>query len=91
MKMIQMQADLNNYTIFYKIKHQGHKLVWDHSLGTATVKARFAAGPKDLTVSLYQAVVLLLFNEETEIGYRHILEETRMGKYRLLFATVMKY
>ncbi|KIK46093.1 hypothetical protein CY34DRAFT_800793 [Suillus luteus UH-Slu-Lm8-n1] len=73
-----MQAELNNYTTFYKVKHQGHKLVWDHALGTATVKARFAAGPKDLTVSLYQAVVLLLFNEETEIGYKHILEETRM-------------
>lgn len=78
-----MQADLNHYTTFYKIKHQGHKLDLDHSLGTATVKARFAAGPKDLTVSLYQAVVLLLFNKETEIGYRYILEETRMGKYRL--------
>ncbi|KAG2129711.1 Cullin family-domain-containing protein [Suillus bovinus] len=71
-----MQVDLNHYTTFYKIKHQGHKLDWDHSLGTATVKAWFAAGPKDLTVSLYQAVVLLLFNKETEIGYRQILEET---------------
>ncbi|KAG2753458.1 Cullin-domain-containing protein [Suillus brevipes Sb2] len=78
-----MQAELNNYTTFYKIKHQGHKLVWDHSLGTATVKARFAAGPKDLTVSLYQAVVLLLFNEETEIGYRHISGETRMGNLKI--------
>jgi cullin-4 len=73
-----MQTDLDNYATFYKTKHQGHKLDWDHSLGTATVKARFAAGPKDLTVSLYQAIVLLLFNEETEIGYRHILEGTRM-------------
>jgi cullin-4 len=73
-----MQTDLDNYATFYKTKHQGHKLDWDHSLGTATVKARFTAGPKDLTVSLYQAIVLLLFNEETEIGYRHILEGTRM-------------
>ncbi|KAG0701950.1 Cullin family-domain-containing protein [Suillus ampliporus] len=78
-----MQVDLKNYTTFYKVKHQGHKLDWDHSLGTATVKARFAAGPKDLTVSLYQAVVLLLFNEETEIGYRQILEATRMDDAEL--------
>ncbi|KAG1741864.1 Cullin family-domain-containing protein [Suillus paluster] len=78
-----MQADLNNYTTFYKIKHQGHKLDWDHFLGTATLKARFAAGPKDLTVSLYQAVVLLLFNDETEIGYRQILEATRMDDAEL--------
>jgi len=73
-----MHHDLSQYATFYKLKHQGHKLEWDHSLGTATLKARFAAGNKDLTVSLYQAVVLLLFNEETEIGYTAILEATRM-------------
>jgi cullin-4 len=75
-----MQVDLASYATFYKAKHQGHKLDWDHSLGTATLKARFRAGIKDVTVSLYQAVVLLLFNEETEIGYKAILEATRMGK-----------
>lgn len=75
-----MHTDLLDYTTFYKLRHQGHKLEWDHSLGTATLKARFAPGIKDLTVSLYQAVVLLLFNEETEIGYKAILEATRMGE-----------
>ena len=75
-----MHTDLLHYTTFYKAKHQGHKLEWDHSLGTATIKARFDAGNKDLSVSLYQAVVLLLFNDETEIGYKVILEATRMGE-----------
>ena len=75
-----MHTDLLDYAAFYKAKHQGHKLEWDHSLGTATIKARFGAGNKDLTVSLYQAVVLLLFNDETEIGFKAILEATRMGE-----------
>ena len=75
-----MQANLTDYTTFYKINHQGHKLDWDHSLGSAVLKARFAGGPKDLSVSLYQALVLLLFHEETELRYRHILDATRMGK-----------
>lgn len=75
-----MHTVLSQYATFYKLKHQGHKLEWDHSLGTATLKARFAAGNKDLAVSLYQAVVLLLFNEETEIGYKAILEAIRMGE-----------
>ncbi|KAF8139806.1 Cullin-4B [Boletus edulis] len=78
-----MHADLVHYTTFYKAKHQGHKLEWDHSLGTATLKARFDAGNKDLTVSLYQAAVLLLFNEDTEIGYKAILEATRMDASEL--------
>ncbi|THH31569.1 hypothetical protein EUX98_g2606 [Antrodiella citrinella] len=72
-----MQADLTRYTAFYKLKHQGHKLDWDHALGTATLRARFARGEKELSVSLYQALVLLLFNEEdTEIGFADIKETT---------------
>ncbi|KAF8845530.1 Cullin-domain-containing protein [Paxillus ammoniavirescens] len=78
-----MQVDLASYATFHKAKHQGHKLDWDHSLGTATLKARFRAGIKDVTVSLYQAVVLLLFNDETEIGYQAILEATRMDAAEL--------
>jgi len=78
-----MQTDLLSYTNFYKAKHQGHKLEWDHSLGTATIRGRFNGGNKDLTVSLYQAVVLLLFNDETEIGYKAILEATRMDEPEL--------
>ncbi|EGN94205.1 hypothetical protein SERLA73DRAFT_97075 [Serpula lacrymans var. lacrymans S7.3] len=78
-----MQSDISSFSTFYKIKHQGHKLDWDHALGTATLKANFAAGTKELTVSLYQAAVLLLFNEETELGYREIHEHTRMDDAEL--------
>ncbi|KIJ58771.1 hypothetical protein HYDPIDRAFT_141311 [Hydnomerulius pinastri MD-312] len=78
-----MQADLTSYSTFYKAKHSGHKLDWDHSLGTATLKARFSAGSKDLTVSLYQAVVLLLFNDESEMEYQRILQATGMEEEEL--------
>jgi cullin-4 len=73
-----MQAELTQYTQFYKKKHAGRKLYWDHQLGTATLSTRFKAGPKDLTVSLYQAVVLLLFNDANDLSYKDILEQTRM-------------
>src|ERR1700722_2944720 len=73
-----MQDELTSYTEFYKKKHQGHKLYWDHTLGTATLKAQFSAGPKDLSVSLYQAIVLLLFNNVDELSYNEILEQTHM-------------
>jgi cullin 4 len=74
-----MQADLTMYAKFYKEKHQGHKLYWDHQLGTATLKARFNGGQKDLSVSLYQAVVLLLFNDSDKISFKEIQEQTRMS------------
>jgi cullin-4 len=74
-----MQAELTKYATAYKVKHQGHKLEWDHALGTVELKARFKAGTKDLSVSLYQAVVLLLFNETAKLLFTEILEQTRMG------------
>ena len=65
----QMRAELDDFAAFYNEKHQGHKIEWDHALGTVTLRARFAMGQKELSVSLYQAVVLLLFNDMTEIPF----------------------
>lgn len=76
----QMQDQLTAYTAFYKGRHQGHKIEWDHALGTATLKARFKAGQKELSVSLYQCIVLLLFNDSAELSYADIKEHTRMGE-----------
>ncbi|KAH8101424.1 Cullin-domain-containing protein [Cristinia sonorae] len=75
---LDMQAELTKFTDFYKQKHQGHKLDWDHGLGTATLRARFSRGEKELSVSLYQTLVLLLFNEDVQIGFRVIKERTRI-------------
>jgi len=77
--MVQMQAELTAYMNYYKQRHSGHALDWDHALGTVTMKARFGPGSKELSLSLYQAVVLLLFNESPELRYPDILERTRMG------------
>ncbi|PPQ84539.1 hypothetical protein CVT25_007609 [Psilocybe cyanescens] len=78
-----MQEELTKYTDYYKSKHTGHILAWDHSLGTATLKARFNPGVKELSVSLYQALVLLLFNETPEIPYTDIKEQTNMDEAEL--------
>lgn len=75
-----MQEDLSNYADYYRNAHKGYKLDFDHSLGTVQMRARFKAGEKELSLSLYQCVVLLLFNEQDEIGYAEIKEVTRMGE-----------
>ena len=75
-----MQAELTKYGEYYKSKHSGRILDWVHSLGTAILRARFKAGTKELSVSLYQAVVLLLFNETTEIPFVDIKEQTNIGE-----------
>ena len=79
----QMQAELDAFAAFYNEKHQGHKIEWNHALGTVTLRARFAAGQKELSVSLYQAVVLLLFNDMTEIHFADVKLYTGIGECTL--------
>ncbi|GJJ12245.1 hypothetical protein Clacol_006486 [Clathrus columnatus] len=76
-------SNLEQFNKFYLTKHERHKIDWHHSLGTVTLTARFPAGQKELSVSLYQAVVLLLFNEKDRLGFSEIKEQTNLGKYFL--------
>jgi cullin-4 len=74
-----MQSELDEFAAFYVEKHQGHKIEWSHALGTVSLRAHFAAGQKELSVSLYQAVVLLLFNDMTEIPFSDVKLHTGFG------------
>ncbi|KAG8962287.1 hypothetical protein FRC03_004399 [Tulasnella sp. 419] len=77
-----MQNSIVGFETFYKKKHQRHVLDWNHSLGSAVLTARFNDGEgngteiKELSVSLLQAVVVLLFNEEDEWTFSSIQERT---------------
>lgn len=56
----------------YLAKYSGRRLVWHSTLETCVVKAAFAAGDKDLQVSMHQAAVLLLFNRRDELTFKEI-------------------
>jgi len=76
---IDMQDQLTAFTKFYVAQqHKGRALHWDHALGTATLRAQFKQGPKELSVSLFQALVLLLFNGEDAIAFQDIAQRTRI-------------
>lgn len=74
-----MTQELVKFETYYKVKHGNRRLAWDHALGTAVLRGNFKAEPKDLSVSLYQALVLLLFNNEVELTFHEIKEQTLMG------------
>ncbi|TMW43368.1 hypothetical protein DOY81_011552 [Sarcophaga bullata] len=63
---------------FYLAKHSGRKLQWQPTLGNCVLKARFDGGPKELMVSLFQALVLLLFNDRDILSYEEILAATNI-------------
>ncbi|KAF6809987.1 ubiquitin ligase subunit [Colletotrichum sojae] len=54
---------IERFDQYYKNKHTGRLLNWKHALAHCTVKAKFPKGTKELLVSAYQAVVLVLFND----------------------------
>ena len=57
-----MQAMQKKFTEFYLSQYEGRRLQWQHSLDFCLMKAQLAGSAKELSVSLFQALVLLLFN-----------------------------
>ena len=66
----------------YKMKHSGRKLTWKHALAHCQLKAAFPKGNKEIVVSSFQAIVLLLFNEKLpneRVAYADIQAATNLG------------
>jgi cullin-4 len=60
----EISQQIEKFDRYYKLRHTGRRLAWKHSLAHSVVIARFAKGaPKEISVSAFQAIVLLLFND----------------------------
>uniref|UniRef100_A0A8K9XI34 Cullin-4A n=1 Tax=Oncorhynchus mykiss TaxID=8022 RepID=A0A8K9XI34_ONCMY len=64
------------FKLFYLGKHSGRKLQWQPTLGHAVLKTEFKEGKKELQVSLFQTLVLLMFNEGEEFSVEEIKSAT---------------
>lgn len=60
------------FKTFYLGKHSGRKLQWQSTLGHCVLKAELKEGKKELQVSLFQTLVLLMFNEGEEFSLEDI-------------------
>uniref|UniRef100_A0A2K5EJR2 Cullin family profile domain-containing protein n=1 Tax=Aotus nancymaae TaxID=37293 RepID=A0A2K5EJR2_AOTNA len=94
-EMIKLQEV---FKAFYLGKHSGRKLQWQTTLGHAVLKAEFKEGKKEFQVSLFQTLVLLMFNEGDGFSFEEIkmatgieaselqrtLQSLACGKARLL-------
>ncbi|XP_046734917.1 cullin-4A isoform X2 [Diprion similis] len=74
-EMVQYQDVFNK---FYLGKHSGRKLQWQPTLGHCVLKAWFNQGNKELQVSLFQALVLILFNETDNLSLEDIKAATNI-------------
>lgn len=64
------------FASFYLGKHSGRKLQWQPTLGHCVLRATFGQGNKELQVSLFQALVLLLFNHHDELSLEDVQQAT---------------
>lgn len=65
----EVATQIERFDKFYKNKHTGRVLTWKHSLAHCAIKATFQKGVKELLVSAYQAVVLIMFNNVPADGF----------------------
>ncbi|KAI9736141.1 MAG: hypothetical protein M1834_001025 [Cirrosporium novae-zelandiae] len=73
---------IDGYEEFYSSKHTGRQLTWKHNLEHCQLRARFPKGNKELVVSAFQAIVLLLFNDiggGESIGYQDLKAVTGLA------------
>ncbi|XP_031123798.1 cullin-4-like isoform X2 [Ipomoea triloba] len=75
---VRLPHELNVYQDifkeFYLSKYSGRRLMWQNSLGHCVLKAEFPKGKKELAVSFFQTVVLMLFNEAESFSFQDIKE-----------------
>ncbi|XP_076918003.1 cullin-4-like [Bidens hawaiensis] len=77
---VRLPHELNVYQDifkeFYLSKYSGRRLMWQNSLGHCVLKAEFPKGKKELAVSLFQTVVLMLFNDAQTLSFQDIKDAT---------------
>jgi cullin-4 len=79
----QIKQATDKFESHYKLKHSGRKLEFKHALAHCQLKAKFPKGNKELVVSSFQAIVLLLFNglkDDEHIDYNYLKEATGLRK-----------
>jgi hypothetical protein len=65
----EVATQIERFDKHYKNKHTGRILTWKHSLAHCSIRASFPKGTKELLVSAFQAVVLMVFNKEPADGF----------------------
>jgi len=76
----ELESIQESFKAYYLDQHTGRRLSYLNALGTCVLKAEFPSGKKELTVSVFQAVVLMLFNADETLTYEKILGKTGIEK-----------
>ncbi|CDS01036.1 related to cullin 4A [Sporisorium scitamineum] len=83
----ELAAAAERFEAFYQKRNSGRRLHWQHSLGTLSITTQFGkAGVKELHVSTFQAIVLMLFSTlgpGEKLSYIDIRTQTGLNEEEL--------
>lgn len=75
----EMRDTLTDYQDFYRVQHGNRNVKWHHGLASAVISASFRPGcKKELIATMYQTVILLLFNKCETWTVAEIVEHTKI-------------
>jgi cullin 1 len=74
----EMEAGVQLFQEYYEAKTKHRKLQWFFSLGTVQVKGFFKAKTIEMSMSSYQAALLMLFNANERLTYGEIREQLNL-------------
>ncbi|CAF2890395.1 unnamed protein product [Rotaria sp. Silwood2] len=74
----KLQCIVNNFNKFYKHIHNGRKLTWIYQHSKGELQTFFTDQVYTLQVSMYQMIILLLFNNALEWTLEKIQDETQI-------------
>ncbi|WOO85803.1 Cullin-4A [Vanrija pseudolonga] len=80
----ELQASIDAFSSWYATQHSNRQLSWRHQLGTVTLSARFDSGKFEIGVSLFQAVVMLQFNEADVFDFSELKARTGIESSELV-------
>ena len=65
---------------FYLTKHQGRRILWYPSLGTANIKGNFNGKKREFIMSTYQMCIIMLFNKSIKYSFNEIKNATQINE-----------
>lgn len=74
----EMLTCVQAFEAFYHSKHSGRKLRWIYNMGGVEMAACCFSRRHILVVSAYQALALMIFNNQREVTFREICEITKI-------------
>ena len=69
-----------DFTKYYLTQNKSHKLIWKHQMDDIHLKAVYNNSNYYINCNVYQALVLLLFNNNNSLNYNTIISNTGIDK-----------